>query len=181
MGINIRTKGASAEREVIKILQPIVDDVRTVLGLETVKLQRNALQSDSGGYDIVGIDWLALEVKRCETLSINAWWAQTVRQTGKGQTGVLIYRQSRQKWKVMLNGVLPSANQGLAVRVTVDISDFLAYFRMRLEQQWSTVHLEGSAIKEMINYHCRACGANVNLIDGYNECPSCGKEVLYFT
>ena len=63
-------------------------------------LQRNTLQSDRGGYDIVGLEDFAIEVKRVEKLNIKKWWEQTLRQTRPGQIPVLFYRQSYKPWFV---------------------------------------------------------------------------------
>lgn len=61
-------------------------------------LKRNLMQSREGGYDLVGIDWLALEVKRQEGLNISGWWRQAVRQAGEGQTPFLMYKQNFKPW-----------------------------------------------------------------------------------
>jgi hypothetical protein len=42
--------------------------VETILG--EGKLRRNLMQTREGGHDICGLDHLAIEVKRCETLEI---------------------------------------------------------------------------------------------------------------
>lgn len=88
--VNAKQKGANAEREVAALLQPTVDRAyMETLGItlgEVPKLQRNLLQTREGGYDLVGLDWLALEVKRQEAVGtggirkghLRQWWAQTV-------------------------------------------------------------------------------------------------------
>ena len=53
------TKGKSAERELAKLLGDH-------LGLE---LSRNLDQTRDGGYDLIGLPGIALEVKRCERLN----------------------------------------------------------------------------------------------------------------
>ena len=101
MPINIRQKGAQAEREVAKIhnkffaANGFVDSCG-----EPLTLKRNQMQTFGGGYDLVGIPFLALEVKRQEKLSMGVWWRQTLRQTKQGQTPVLFYRQSRKPWEI---------------------------------------------------------------------------------
>lgn len=139
-----RAKGASAEREVIKLLEPIVKE------LSEGALFRNLEQVRSGGHDIVGIDWLAIEVKRCEVLAIETWWKQCVEQAerksrenereGKGKAlPVLIYRQNRKPWLVVLNGAVCGfrrAGDGLyPARVTIALSDFLGWFRYELQSR----------------------------------------------
>ena len=124
-------KGKRGEREVVKLLQPVVDEVYGSRKLQPPKIQRNTLQSDSGGYDLTGIAFLALEVKFCEQLSINNWWLQTVAQTKYGQDPVLFYRQSRRPWKV----VTEVSYARKLVRATLDLDDFLTGFRRKLENE----------------------------------------------
>ena len=96
-----RNKGHDGEREVVKLLKPIVE---TILG--EGKLRRNLMQTREGGHDICGLDHLAIEVKRCETLEIEKWWKQTLRQAEQagGLIPVLMFRQNRGKWRVMMFG-----------------------------------------------------------------------------
>lgn len=133
-----KTKGANAEREVAAILKPIVDKVYRDLGIEPPVIKRNLEQTRSGGYDLVGIDWMALEVKRQENLSIPAWWRQTLRQAKPDQLPVLIYRQNRKPWKViMMGGIRVASGKWLKVRVDVSLQDFLRYFKARLKHDLS--------------------------------------------
>lgn len=128
-----RDKGQRGEREVYHILQPIVNEVYAEHGEVPPLLQRNQNQSRSGGYDIVGLDWLALEVKRQETLEINAWWKQTLRQCRDDQEPVLMYRQNNKKWLViMLVDVHP---EHLTCRATLELENFLKYFRIRVMEE----------------------------------------------
>jgi hypothetical protein len=99
MAINIRGKGQRGERESIVLLQAWAGPVMQARGLPPLELTRNLVQSRSGGYDILGLDWLALEVKRHENLAVPQWWRQTVKQTGPGQIPFLMYRQNRTRWK----------------------------------------------------------------------------------
>lgn len=75
-----RNKGQRGEREVVKLLQPIVDKVYGSLGLTPPVLERNLMQSHKGGFDIAGLHWMALEVKYQETLNVGMWWNQTLAQ-----------------------------------------------------------------------------------------------------
>ena len=71
MKINSRTKGRSGEQEVATLL-------RAIPGLP--KIERNQNQTAVGGADILSVPGIALEVKRCETLCLDDWWAQAVDQ-----------------------------------------------------------------------------------------------------
>lgn len=102
--INSRAKGASAEREVIKILQSVVD---RALGKDAFKLERNLEQTRNGGCDIVGapkeFDFFSFEIKRQEKLQISKWMQQCIKQSRDDQIPVLIYRQARRPWRVVVS------------------------------------------------------------------------------
>lgn len=134
-GRSSQLKGKTGEREVIVMLQPIVTQVYEAFDLDVPQLQRNSLQSDGGGCDIAGLEWLALEVKRCETLQVLTWWRQAVEQAGKTKTPVLMYRQNSGKWKVMLFGIVGTMTCGRVTPVTITLEDFLQWFRIRLTQE----------------------------------------------
>jgi hypothetical protein len=127
-------KGKRGEREVVKLLQPVVDKVFSARGLEPPTLFRNKNQSFQGGYDIDGIDWLALEVKRQETLNINAWWKQSVRQASKEQVPVLIYKQNHKPWKVQMFGYLQCEQLRVKTKVEISCDAFLVYFETKMAE-----------------------------------------------
>lgn len=131
-------KGARAERAAIDLLQPIVDRVYTELGMEQElpRLQRNTLQADGGGCDIVGLAWMALEIKHQETLHVNQWWEQCVRQAKSNQEPVLFYKQNNVKWKVMMRGLLTTGGaQNVRCPVEVSMESFLMYFEYKLRKE----------------------------------------------
>jgi hypothetical protein len=129
-------KGKRGEREVCKMLQPIVDKVYLERGLDIPKLERNLMQSMKGGHDIVGLDWMALEVKHCEVLSLNSWWEQARRQAAKRKVPILLYRKTRCAWWCMVNGRIPIGFEGVGgwvkAPVTISLADFLVYFEKRM-------------------------------------------------
>lgn len=112
-----RNKGHDGEREIVRLLQPVVE---LVLGEK--RLGRNLQQTRQGGHDICGLEHLAIEVKRCETLEIEKWWRQTLRQAEMvgGAIPVLIFRQNRGKWRVMMFGRVGH----LICRVEIDMTTF---------------------------------------------------------
>ena len=130
-------KGKRAEREVCRILQPIVDKVYQEVELEPPQVERNLMQSLKGGHDIVGLDWIAIEIKHHETLQLSKWWEQTRKQAGGIKIPVLLYKKSRQGFRVIMNGRLPIGHEGEGglERAVVDISlpAFLKYFEKRLK------------------------------------------------
>lgn len=140
-----REKGKRAERQVVQMLQPVVNEVYGALGCpqdQIPLLQRNTIQAHKGGYDIVGLDWLALEVKHQETLKVDDWWEQTVRQAQGGKEPILFYKRNSMKWRIVMMGqieilgTISKKDEGRPrrVRCPVDISAdvFLIYFRERL-------------------------------------------------
>lgn len=127
MGKMARDKGARGEREVIELLQPIVDNAYKAAGLEPPQLKRtSSTQADGGGCDVCGIDWLALEVKRCETLQLDAWWRQCLAQAKPGQAACLVYRQNNRPWHARC--YVQVATVGTVVVVDMSIDDFCRYF-----------------------------------------------------
>jgi hypothetical protein len=136
--INARSKGKRGEYEVIKLLQPVVNKVCGAYGYAAADLERNLTQARGGGFDISGIPWLALEVKRHENLGLSGikeWWAQTRLQSKEGQEPVLFYRPNNTSWLVRMYGYLAvGGNGGVRVRaaVTVDLDAFLLWFEQRL-------------------------------------------------
>lgn len=97
--VNIRDKGQRGEREAAGLVMAWAEEVTAGHGLASIELARNLQQARAGGYDLVGIDWLALEVKRHENLQVSQWWKQAVKQAGPGQTPFLMYRQNRTPWR----------------------------------------------------------------------------------
>lgn len=92
-----RNKGARGEREAIALLATWLMEVTPD---RCPELKRNLMQSREGGHDLVGLDWLAIEVKRHETLQISGWWRQTVDQAQKQNAlPFLMYRQNRTAWR----------------------------------------------------------------------------------
>jgi hypothetical protein len=122
-----RDKGVRGEREVIDLLQPIVDNAYRIMGRTSPKLKRtSSMQADGGGCDVHGIDWLALEVKRCETMQLDVWWKQCLSQTKPGQIPVLVYRQNSRQWRARL--LVQIAVTHTLVTADLSMDDFRNYF-----------------------------------------------------
>lgn len=106
MSINVRTKGQTGEREIAKFFNDIYREVYAELKMpfpEKDICQRNQNQSAVGGCDLTATCFYAVEIKRQEALSINTWWKQClVSAVEANKFPVLIYRQNKQKWKVVL-------------------------------------------------------------------------------
>jgi hypothetical protein len=85
MGKSSRDKGARGEREVAAILG----------------LKRNLSQSRDGQDDLDHPDWY-IEVKRCETRSLGAWWAKAERQAN-GRRIAIWHRENGKPWTVYVS------------------------------------------------------------------------------
>jgi hypothetical protein len=129
-----RDKGQRGEREVIQLLQPVVIKVHAALGLPPPALERNLMQTNKGGYDIVGLEWMALEVKRQENLNLKIWWDQSMSQTKPGQITVLIYRKNNVRWRVMMNGYLDCGNKRIKCPVDISLDAFMIWFECKLTE-----------------------------------------------
>jgi hypothetical protein len=113
-GKSCRRKGQSGEREFISLLQDRLE----------LDLSRNLDQTRDGGYDILGIPQLAIEVKRQENLSIPSWWSQAAKQANKDQYPVLAYRQSRKPWTIIVPAKFVNSKLSNNSLVTIDIDLF---------------------------------------------------------
>lgn len=131
MSINIRTKGQGGEREICDMLNNIYYQVLNGAGLSTpavldAPFQRNQLQTAVGGSDIANPFGLEIEVKRQEQLSINTWWKQCVASAQRtGGQPVLIYRQNRKAWRVVIFSNLEIHGEHyITVRAEIEIDAF---------------------------------------------------------
>lgn len=143
-GARSRNKGARGEREVLGMLQPIVDRVCDACGKVRLEIRRNYAQRYAPKqYDLIGIPWLAVEVKRVENLSgLGSWWRQTLAATKDLQTPVLFYRKNHGKWKVKTRVPVRAGNKGegaphVWATVTMDIDSWLVWFEQRLKHELS--------------------------------------------
>jgi Holliday junction resolvase len=94
MSASQRNKGASAERELFKLLSE-------QLGMAVA---RNFDQTWKGGADTLSVEGWAIECKRVESLAIASWWEQATRQAERtGRKPALFYRQSRKPWRAVLD------------------------------------------------------------------------------
>ena len=129
-------KGQRAERQVIQLLQPVVNEVYEAAGKEPPELMRNLMQSNKGGFDIAGLEWLALEVKHQETLHLNAWWLQCVEQGNGKREPILFYKQNNVKWQIMMFGrLVPGGSTNVRAPCIISIESFMLYFKYRLEHE----------------------------------------------
>lgn len=102
-----KAKGYRGEVEVMALLQAVVNEVYQEKGLAPVELSRAP-----HGRDIVGLPWLAPEVKRVEgdhPSLVAGFWAQCKDQATRAGTNrepVLFHRLNNRPWKVRMFGFL---------------------------------------------------------------------------
>lgn len=133
--VNIRTKGASAERDIANQLNDIIRKILLENEVSDINnpnyyVQRNQNQSAVGGNDLNNTYGFGIEVKRQETLSINTWWKQCTKAAFEAnEIPVLLYRQTRKPWKCIMEGYLAVPNgQFKSTKVEVDFEAFLFVF-----------------------------------------------------
>lgn len=144
--INIRAKGATAERELATELNTLINVVRMKMGLPILVdpvVQRNQNQTAVGGCDLVGTFGYAIEVKRQENLAINTWWEQCVKSAETlDDTPVLIYRQNGKKWRVVMMVQVPivgsELRQCLSVRAEISFEDFEELFKQTVRLHYES-------------------------------------------
>lgn len=130
MGFGRVDKGKNGEREVCDWLNGISFRAIKDSGLPypgSLVFQRNQNQTAEGGSDIVNPCQMCIEVKRQETLDLNAWWIQVLTASKRfGGVPMVVFRQNgKRKWNVMLQGLVPFYQNGDALmRVTISHEDF---------------------------------------------------------
>ena len=116
MGANAHRKGGDGERTIVnKLKEHGFTDA-----------MRNHSQTAIGGFDIIGVEPFAIEVKNHKKLSINSWWKQTTAQATDDLIPVLIYHiPNTSRWIVQmpLNAVNPTLSKERTV--TMDFEDFI--------------------------------------------------------
>lgn len=136
--VNARSKGQRGEREVVRLLQTVVDIVHAKHKLEPLIIQRNALQAHLGGCDLHGLEGFAVEVKFCETLNLTSWWAQTLRQAAALKAvPILLYRSAGEdwtvKWRCFIN--TPADRDQVELDVESELDEFLRWFEAAYEER----------------------------------------------
>ena len=121
-GHSSRRKGQVAERA-------LANELSDLLGITLKRRVRN----HQGESDITGLDGFSVEVKNQATLSIGAWWAQTVAQCKEGEIPVLFYKVPRKGFRAVVS--LPSlygafgAIEDLAYTAEMSLPAFAMVYR----------------------------------------------------
>ena len=135
-----RNKGAAAEREVFKI-------IRDVTGIE-VKRNLDQYQESDSDCHVLGF---CIEIKRVEELRLKSWWAQVLEVAKRhNEIPVLIYRQSRQQWRVMLPWVSTSYRLHSDETVPMWMTDYEYTQTVLLDPVFTMILSESKAGHEMM-------------------------------
>jgi len=129
------------------MLNKIVCDVRAeqgmpVLNVNDYPFQRNQNQSAVGGDDLSNPFGLSIEVKRQESLSIPAWWKQSVESARRtGGVPILLFRQNHKPWRCRMLVEIPFCRAQGAHRaisgVPAELSiDHFQYWFTRYYKAW---------------------------------------------
>lgn len=104
--MNIRNKGKRGEREVAELLDSTWEKIQRKKDPSGPILRIASTFHDKGA-DLYSIEGLAIEVKRHETLNLNSWWRQAeIQADNLGAIPIVMYRQNRKAWSVMLPAYL---------------------------------------------------------------------------
>lgn len=141
MTVNIRNKGQRGEREIVDWCNDVYREVHELLSMQLPPkpiAQRRQNQSAVGGMDIDNTCGYAFEIKRQETLKVNTWWEQCVISASEtGKRPVLLYKQSRKPWQVVLlmNPYVHNVEEynnylrKQPIRAQISLEDFREIFR----------------------------------------------------
>jgi len=187
-----KSKGMGGEYEMIAILQARIDAVCLKYGYRQVRLERNLEQSrarvgNGNGSDIVGLDWMAAEVKRREQEGasiVDVWWAQTkaaamgiVRGEKGGNTmalvrePILFYRKNRLPWEVRMYGAL-TPYSGCVLKAPVDVSlpNFLVYFDEKVRHEFEMESKDrGERNAARVRMIRREANGRVEMLEGLED------------
>lgn len=89
--MNSRNKGKAGERELAKYLQ--AHGYNAKRGQQYCGIQGNA--------DVIGVDYLHIECKRCQQVRDEDFLKQAERDA-KGNIPTVWYRRNREEWKVLM-------------------------------------------------------------------------------
>lgn len=128
--INARAKGKAGEREAADVLTGYIGHLFIAAGHPVPELSRNLQQTREGGYDIDGLPWLAIEVKRVESEFQPAWWAQVMKARRPGQAAVVMYRRNLRPWRFRVTVwtlVSTDLSKGCLLAVDMAAAEFKAW------------------------------------------------------
>lgn len=94
MTVNSRNKGKRGELEVAKLLRKYGFE-----GRRTAQYCGNTGEAA----DVIGLPGHHLEIKRCEAIRLMDWIRQAERDAKEGEEPAVVFRQSNEDWRIVLN------------------------------------------------------------------------------
>ena len=96
--MNSKQKGKRGELEAVELLRSV--------GFQNARRTAQYCGSTGQADDVVGVNGLHIEVKRCEQIRINDWIKQAERDTTDTNiTPVVLFRKSRDPWYVCMPAI----------------------------------------------------------------------------
>jgi len=120
VGAMQRNKGRRAEQIIVNRLKEAGFD----------RAARNLSQTRDSGYDIIGLEPLAIEVKDHKKPNLSQWWDQTIRNATGHLIPALIYHipnTSRWECRIPLSLINPALSDQRTA--TVELEDFICIAR----------------------------------------------------
>lgn len=127
------------------MLREVVAEVCEELGVTPLKIARNQMQTagkhrDVGQSDIVGLEWLSIEVKRVENdlpSGIKAWWEQCRSQARIDQHPVLFHRMNEREWSIRTYVLTSVGDKRIKLPVDMTWSIFRVWLREMIKHEVS--------------------------------------------
>lgn len=122
------------------MLREVVEECGADFEIKRNQMQTAGKHRGVGQGDLVGLDWLSVEVKRVESDkpgSIAAWWAQTKAQCGPGQTPLLFHRMNGREWNVRTQMDTMVGSQRLRLPVDMAWHIYRVWLKMAIEERYN--------------------------------------------
>jgi len=142
--IHVVNKGKDGEREVRLKFRELLKGM-----MNTELIQRNHQQAEVGGADLVGVPFLAVEIKRVKKINwaggLDDWWQQAWTQADNiGKEPCLVFRENFGKWFVMIFAKpLITGEEAEGYPMIMRWDNFAAYYSEQVRQHASHADLVG--------------------------------------
>lgn len=114
-----RNKGKRGELELAHLLETFGYNAR----------RGQQFSGKNGDADVVGVDGMHIECKRCESYLIDKWLEQSIGDAKDGEVPVVMFRKNNSYWKVCLT-----------------LNDFMELWNERKTTHRTTAEEEGSPV-----------------------------------
>lgn len=141
MANRAKAKGYRGEVEILQMMQGIVTEEFQREGCAGLAPE---LKRSPNGRDIVGVPWIAPEVKRHEPTNgydevtenqKAGWWQQCKINAGNNREPVLLYRANFQPWKCRMFVRVETPRSMVRAPADVSLEVFQVWFRLRIREE----------------------------------------------